>query len=171
MRFVRFEIENFKGIKSAALDLMPAGSNVFTLIGLNESGKTTILEALDDFGASREGMEALYGAKRVAEFVTYVPKHLKANFTGDITIAALVAFDDAEIEDVIESVLKTTGCRLVRVPFRNSLRSLVAIATKTLISGRRSMCGTWICGARKKAIGSSKRFRYRVRLVVRSWQR
>jgi len=112
MRFVQFEIENFKGIKSAALDLVPAGSNVFTLIGLNESGKTTILEALDDFGASREGMEALYGAKRVAEFVTYVPKHLKANFTGDITVSARVKFEVGEIAEVVESVFKSTGCRL-----------------------------------------------------------
>ena len=46
MRFIRFDIQNFKGIKSATLDLVPAGANVFTLIGLNESGKTTILEAL-----------------------------------------------------------------------------------------------------------------------------
>jgi ABC-type Mn2+/Zn2+ transport system ATPase subunit len=114
MRFVRFQIKNFKGIQNASLDLTPSGSNVFTLIGLNESGKTTILEAIDDFGASREGMEALYGAKRVAEFVTYVPKHLKANFTGEITVAALVKFEDGELEDVIHHVAKATGCKLDR---------------------------------------------------------
>lgn len=109
MRFVRFDIENFKGIKAATLDLVPAGANVFTLIGLNESGKTTILEALDEFGASREGVEVLYGSKRVAEFVTYVPKHSKANFTGKITIAALLQFEAEEISEIIQSVQSSTG--------------------------------------------------------------
>lgn len=112
MRFLRFEITNFKGIGFAALDLIPSGGNVFTLIGLNESGKTTILEALDDFGANREGVEELYGAKRVAEFVTYVPKYLKANFTGKITVTAHVAFDDGEDGEVIKAVFAKTGYRI-----------------------------------------------------------
>jgi len=112
MRFLRFEISNFKGIGFAALDLIPAGGNVFTLIGLNESGKTTILEALDDFGANREGVEELYGAKRVAEFVTYVPKHLKANFTGKIAVTAQVAFDNGEVSEIIKAVFAATGYRI-----------------------------------------------------------
>ena len=46
MYFTKFHIENFKGIRSMDLDLSEPGAGIFTLIGLNESGKTTILEAL-----------------------------------------------------------------------------------------------------------------------------
>lgn len=104
MQFVKFEINNFKGIEFATLDLAPAGRNIFTLIGLNESGKTTILEALDDFGANREQIEALYGSKRAAEFVSFVPKHRKANFTGEITVSATVDIDDGEISDLVKQI-------------------------------------------------------------------
>ncbi|SFK69800.1 AAA family ATPase [Lysobacter sp. cf310] len=112
MRFVRFKINNFKGIKSAELNLVPAGNNVFTLIGLNESGKTTVLEAIDDFGANSEGTEALYGAERASEHASFVPKHLKANFTGDVTIEALLRFDDGEIDAVIEEVYQKAGAKI-----------------------------------------------------------
>jgi len=110
MRFVRFEIENFKGISSAVLDLKPAGGNVYTLIGLNESGKTTVLEAIDDFGIAKERTEALYGAKRGSAAARFIPKHLEASFTGDITVKALVEFEGNEVQGVIESVNKLTGC-------------------------------------------------------------
>ena len=40
-----FEIKNFKGIKSAVLKFNNSPkSNIIVLVGLNESGKTTILE-------------------------------------------------------------------------------------------------------------------------------
>lgn len=53
MKILKFNIKNFKGIKSTSLDLEadPPG-NVVTLIGLNESGKTTVLEALSNFVAA-----------------------------------------------------------------------------------------------------------------------
>lgn len=43
MRYRAFHFENYKGIES--MDLALTG-DVTTLIGLNESGKTTILEAI-----------------------------------------------------------------------------------------------------------------------------
>jgi AAA15 family ATPase/GTPase len=43
VRYTEFRFKNFKGIESMTLKL--AGP-VTTLIGLNESGKTTILEAI-----------------------------------------------------------------------------------------------------------------------------
>ena len=61
MRFLKFEIENFKGIEKATLDLTKLRTaNVVTLIGLNESGKTTILEAINSFSPDREGIARLY---------------------------------------------------------------------------------------------------------------
>ena len=50
MRYKSFRIQNFKGIKDTTIGLESAlGVGVFALVGLNESGKTTILEAIDKF--------------------------------------------------------------------------------------------------------------------------
>ncbi len=47
MRYTAFKIKNFKGIRELELKLDSApNSNIFTIVGLNESGKTTIIEAL-----------------------------------------------------------------------------------------------------------------------------
>ena len=51
MRISSFEIKNFKGISQCKIELEVAELRnlIITLIGLNESGKTTILEALANF--------------------------------------------------------------------------------------------------------------------------
>ena len=50
MKYTKFEISKFKGINHLVLDLekLPQGK-IFPLVGLNESGKTTILEAINFF--------------------------------------------------------------------------------------------------------------------------
>lgn len=48
MRYTKLRIKNFKGIKNLELDLNKnPKSKIFTLVGLNESGKTSILEAIN----------------------------------------------------------------------------------------------------------------------------
>ena len=50
MRYKSFRIRNFKGIKDTTINLDTAtGAGVFALVGLNESGKTTVLEAIHSF--------------------------------------------------------------------------------------------------------------------------
>jgi len=113
MHFIKFEIKNFKGIEKAIIDLNPSGANVFTLIGLNESGKTTILEALSTFSIIKEDTDALYGANTVkVEPTSYVPKNLKSNFTGNITVTAFVKFDKGERESIVEKIQKSTGAKI-----------------------------------------------------------
>jgi len=46
MRYIKYEIKNFKGIKNATIDMSRINSKIYTLVGLNESGKTTILQAI-----------------------------------------------------------------------------------------------------------------------------
>ncbi len=47
MRYKSFRIQNFKGIKDTTIRLDTiGGASVFAFVGLNESGKTTILEAI-----------------------------------------------------------------------------------------------------------------------------
>lgn len=99
MRFKSFEIRNFRGIKHAKLDLTPAGAGIFTLIGLNESGKTTILEAISSFQFASSDEKSLYQTAPVDEDpATFVPKHEKHNFTGEISITALVEFEGNDKE-------------------------------------------------------------------------
>ncbi len=60
MKFTYFKFENFKGIESQRLDLSKnSESKVFTLVGLNESGKTTVLEAINYFAYKPESLNAL----------------------------------------------------------------------------------------------------------------
>lgn len=48
MRYTHFRIKNLKGIADVQLNLVTSPvMRVHTLIGLNESGKTSILEAID----------------------------------------------------------------------------------------------------------------------------
>ena len=50
MKYKSFRIKNFKGIKDTTVVLQGvAGAGVFAFVGLNESGKTTVLEAIHSF--------------------------------------------------------------------------------------------------------------------------
>src|SRR4051812_2637741 len=97
MRFRSFEIRNFRGIEYAKVDLLPAGAGIYTLIGLNESGKTTVLEAISTFQLRGGDEKSLYQIEPSdIDPASFVPKHLKATFTGDITVTAHVEFERSE---------------------------------------------------------------------------
>lgn len=50
MRFSKFEFTNFRGLSTATLDLTRSPKDAINvLVGLNESGKTTVLEAINHF--------------------------------------------------------------------------------------------------------------------------
>jgi predicted ATPase len=103
MRFKCFEIRNFRGIEHARLDMVPSGAGIFTLIGLNESGKTTILEAISTFQIRGGDEKSLYQSKPAEiDPSSFVPKHQKATFTGDITVSALVEFEGSERSSCIQ---------------------------------------------------------------------
>lgn len=87
MRYVAFVIKNFKGIKELSIDLSKQPFNrIHTFVGLNESGKTTILEAINIIGSDLSG----YNVHKL------IPKHLKASFTGDVSIAAHIEVDQED---------------------------------------------------------------------------
>lgn len=115
MKFEKFTIRNFKGISEATLDLVPAGANIFTLIGLNESGKTTILEAINAFGGrhSPDDTKALY-AKDVTldNPASFVPKQRKSNFSGVISVSAIVSFDEGEKGQLVAELEKKYSCKV-----------------------------------------------------------
>ena len=101
MKFSYFKFTNFKGISSQTLDLSKnPDSKVYTLVGLNESGKTTILEAINYFAYKPESLEALdLDSYKVEDIHNLIPINQRDNFNGNIIIEASVELDG---EDNIE---------------------------------------------------------------------
>lgn len=99
MRYKKFSIKNYKGIKSATIDLTSmTGANVFTLVGLNESGKTTILEAIHSFAPDyRSGtITKLNNREESVLAQSRVPRHQIASFTGEIIVEAIISVDQID---------------------------------------------------------------------------
>jgi predicted ATPase len=105
MYYNKFVIQNFKGIRDLTLDLDKQSNNVFTLVGLNESGKSTILEAMSL-------LNAIDTPDNVHDFI---PKSLRSNFTGNITIWGYLTIEEGDIE-VLTSLLKKQGYKNVTIP-------------------------------------------------------
>lgn len=99
MRYTSFYIKNYKGIKELTLDLdKKPTSDIYTLVGLNESGKTTILEAISTL--SNEPSET--------EIHKLIPKSKKFNFNDTIEIHATLELDDDD-NKAIADWLKESG--------------------------------------------------------------
>ncbi|MEZ5682554.1 MAG: AAA family ATPase [Erythrobacter sp.] len=106
MKVEKFNFRNFKGVKSTEIeiDVGPPGK-VITLIGLNESGKTTILEAISHFFMGDPETKSLVETVQSREPVdALVPKSKKGIFNGNIEIAAQVSLDDADIDAVCRGI-------------------------------------------------------------------
>ena len=99
MKYLSFDITNFKGIQHASIKLDGSRGSIYTLVGLNESGKTTILEAINYFRTDDRGVHALaqksIGGK---SFSAIVPKDKKANFNGDIKVSANIKIEEQDIK-------------------------------------------------------------------------
>jgi hypothetical protein len=88
VHYKHFSFRNFKGIEDMTIDL---SGDVTTLIGLNESGKTTILEAIYCFSYGAEDLDMInpgMASLRVPE--QWIPISRRANFNDNIAISALV---------------------------------------------------------------------------------
>src|ERR1700681_3524516 len=97
MHFTHFTVKNFKGIEEARLDLLAKPhSRVHTLIGLNESGKTTLLEAINLI-EYRDRLDAL----NLPGYISYDPHELipiskRSNFNGENPLEAVVKLDPGD---------------------------------------------------------------------------
>lgn len=103
MEHLSFRIINFKGIADQAiqLDKQPIG-RVFSLVGLNESGKTTILEAINLLESKEKHPESLYKENfQHIDANDMIPMKLKANFNGSIRIIAKISLAESEIDDIV----------------------------------------------------------------------
>lgn len=100
MRHTFVEVQNFKGINNIRLDFdAHPRSHVYTLVGLNESGKTTILEAIHFFRPRVNGEKIVpqtilgYSDRDPRE---YIPIAKRSNFNERIVIEVGYEPDDAD---------------------------------------------------------------------------
>lgn len=103
MRYTKFEIQNFKGIQKAEVDFGSTGAaRVFSLVGLNESGKTTVLEAIHSFAPDSDA-NTVVGKERAIEEQRRlaVPRSRIADFSGKVSIKAHLVLDDGDREKII----------------------------------------------------------------------
>ncbi len=99
-----FRVKNFKGISDLTIDLINKNGNVFPvimLLGLNESGKTTILEAVSHFVSRDDTLDSVFSKGEKSNNISdIVPlKHL-ANFTGSTSIEGGVRLSPKDIESI-----------------------------------------------------------------------
>ncbi|MDQ7313161.1 MULTISPECIES: AAA family ATPase [Stenotrophomonas] len=103
-----FTIENFKGIDEVKIDLRRRSkSPVITLIGLNESGKTTILEALSHFVTGNRSIASLFdGQYSKSSGIGIIPIQHKAAFSGSVSIRAEIKLSATDVEEITKTAKK-----------------------------------------------------------------
>lgn len=132
MRYTEFKVANFRGIVEADLPLSgKPGARVQTLVGLNESGKTTILEAINHFSYRTESLEVLdLDGYTITDQHTLIPISQRANFNETVEIVACLAPDPDDEKKISAQLRKDHDIRLTepigdfkitrRVAFKNS---------------------------------------------------
>ena len=103
------EIKNFKGIDNIKIDIEGgrAPGRFITLVGLNESGKTSIIEAIALSSLQDpETADLLKETNTNIDLHDVVPKHLSAGFTGEFEVKVNLDFsDNPEYVQSIEAIL------------------------------------------------------------------
>jgi len=99
MKYKSLKVKNYKGIKEVEIDF--SHNRILTLVGLNESGKTTILDAINLF-------YSLIKDKKLSskELNEIRPKGI--GFTGDIILSGSLEFEAADYS-VLDNFLLTQG--------------------------------------------------------------
>lgn len=111
MYYTKFQIKNFKGIQDTTIKLSTQTKvGVFSFVGLNESGKTTILEAIHSFSPDRATSLLVGGQGRSGVPIPErVPRHLLSHFSGDVSVSATVRISDLEKSSLLKEVEEEHG--------------------------------------------------------------
>jgi len=97
MKYSKFTISNYKGLPKIDLELnRKPNINIFTLVGLNESGKTSILEAIYLFHKDIEKNESH----------SLIPKSKQYAFTDSVSIKAELSLESKDIDLIKEYLQK-----------------------------------------------------------------
>ncbi|MEJ2881652.1 ATP-dependent nuclease [Pedobacter sp. GR22-6] len=110
MKYKQFKIKNFKGIEDMTFDLDKSpDANIYTLVGLNESGKTTILEAMHLFCADDPRLnELMLPDASVVDYNDLIPISQRDNFNGKIAIEVTLKLETDDKKKVNEYLNEKT---------------------------------------------------------------
>ena len=122
-----FHLRNFKGATNVDLDLSKRFDKfAITLIGLNESGKTNILEGISHFSTSDKVILSLFQGPVSNNYIhSLIPINQKAAFSDDIDIIAKVELDESDFQD-ISKIFSDNKLQLDKDTFQN----IITITTK-----------------------------------------
>ena len=104
MIYKKFRIRNFKGVRDTTVSLPDGNTNVTTLIGLNESGKTTILEAIYSFSPDRESEPLFLEDNLIPDQTAKIPRDKLFSFSDEISVTATVSFAPDEKISVVKAI-------------------------------------------------------------------
>lgn len=90
MKYKKFSISNYKGISNKITVELSDGSPL-CLLGMNESGKTTILKAIEYIGDLCKGYRLENG-----ELAQQVRPKRGLSFSGDVVLEALFSVDEED---------------------------------------------------------------------------
>ncbi|WP_026710274.1 AAA family ATPase [Flavobacterium filum] len=110
MKFEKIRIKNFKGIENIEIDLnRNPQANIYTLIGLNESGKTTILEAINQFAQKDESINNLeLPGAIIDDYNNIIPINTRDNFNGEVIIEVDISLDEDDLNEIELYIKKNT---------------------------------------------------------------
>lgn len=92
MKITGFDISHFKGVRDAKIRFSENDqARVHTFVGLNESGKTTLLEAMHSFSPDAETELVVKSARSAEEQrEQWIPRDKLSIFTGEVSVTAYV---------------------------------------------------------------------------------
>ncbi len=99
MIYKSFEIKNFKGIEDVTISLRK--NDLVLLLGLNESGKTTILKAIETFDYINDPTADISN-----DFFRSIRNKSNVNFTGEASITAHIEIDEKIKIDSFKRVIR-----------------------------------------------------------------
>ena len=104
MLYEKFEIKNYKGIRNAEISIDPTGNaRVYSLVGLNESGKTTLLEAIHSFSPDADTEIVVGNVTSLEEQIRQrVPKNRISDFNEAVTVTAHIRLQEGDLEKLQE---------------------------------------------------------------------
>lgn len=103
MKLTSFEVQKFKGIGNLKISFNNTPSNgVYTLVGINESGKTTILEALNYYEYNDEKELNKISNAMLPSHDDIIPIKNWSNFNDEIIIKATHQLDNEDKEDLVK---------------------------------------------------------------------
>jgi predicted ATP-dependent endonuclease of OLD family len=115
MKFVEFKIKNFKGIEDLTFNLdRSPNANIFTLVGLNESGKTTLLEALNIFNPNEENLNSLHSSENSKDENSFIPISKRDNFNETISIIVKISVEEEDYEKINKFAKENTNFKKIQ---------------------------------------------------------